>query len=255
LIVPAAVKPGAGLIFGHWGEGNRDEFVDEAVILARLGFVSLCLDAPYRRPAEYEPQIEEPPQAELQWIVDVRRGIDLLLDQFALSPDTLGYVGHSFGATFGGVIAGIEHRIKAYVLMAGWYANTEIMQTSNNPLIAQDRNAAPPEDFQAYLTAMAPLDAIHYIGKASPAHLLFQFTRDDDFVEVKDAERYFELASEPKQMTWYEHGGHALNAEARLDRATFLCEQLGLPRPAQDVLDMLKNLPTPTPIEGWAEEG
>ena len=50
LIVSSAPKPQAGLIFGHWGEGNREEFVEEAVILARLGFVSLCLDASFRRP-------------------------------------------------------------------------------------------------------------------------------------------------------------------------------------------------------------
>jgi len=65
LILPAERTPRAGLIFGHWGEGNRVEFVDEALVLARLGFVSLCLDSPHRRAVEYEPQRAEP-QAELQ---------------------------------------------------------------------------------------------------------------------------------------------------------------------------------------------
>ncbi len=65
LILPSQEPPLAGLIFGHWGEGNRTEFVDEAVVLTRLGFVSLCLDAPVRRLAEYEPQRTQP-QTELQ---------------------------------------------------------------------------------------------------------------------------------------------------------------------------------------------
>src|SRR5215831_20812879 len=60
LILPSPQPPKVGLIFGHWGEGNRTEFVDEAVVLARLGFASLCLDAPHRRPAEYEPQRTQP---------------------------------------------------------------------------------------------------------------------------------------------------------------------------------------------------
>ena len=60
LIFPSQQAPGAGLSFGHLGEGNREEFVNEAIILTRLGFVSLCLDAPFRRPVEYEPQITEP---------------------------------------------------------------------------------------------------------------------------------------------------------------------------------------------------
>src|SRR5690242_19132592 len=72
LIIPAEREVLAGLIFGHWGEGDRREFIDEAAVLARLGIVSLCLDASFRRPAEYEPE-EELPQADLQWIVDVRR--------------------------------------------------------------------------------------------------------------------------------------------------------------------------------------
>src|SRR5215469_12270096 len=59
LIGPSQQKPQAGLIFGHWGEGNREEFVQEAIVLARLGFVSLCLDSPHRRAAAYEPQRAE----------------------------------------------------------------------------------------------------------------------------------------------------------------------------------------------------
>lgn len=253
LIGPSESKPAAGLIFGHWGEGDREEFVDEAVILARSGFISLCLNAPYRRPEDYEPQIAEPPQAELQWIMDVRRGVDLLLEQFALSPDAIGYVGHSYSATYGGTIAGIERRISAYVLMGGWYALSELMRTSSHPMIERDRNATPPEEFQEYLTAMASLDASHYIGKAAPAHLFFQFARDDDFVPVKDAERYFELASEPKQIAWYENCGHELSAQARIDRTIFLCEQLGLAQPSQEILDLLEKVPAPVPLEGWAE--
>src|SRR6266567_4763409 len=60
LIIPHEPQPRAGLIFGHWGEGDRGEFVDEAVVLARLGCVSFCLDASFRRPAEYEPERKLP---------------------------------------------------------------------------------------------------------------------------------------------------------------------------------------------------
>jgi hypothetical protein len=92
--------------------------VDEAVALAQLGGVSLCLDASFRRPAVYEPEAALP-QADLQWILDVRRAVDVLQQRFGLSAARLGYVGHNFGASFGGVIAGVERRIPAYVLMAG----------------------------------------------------------------------------------------------------------------------------------------
>jgi pimeloyl-ACP methyl ester carboxylesterase len=250
LISSPEPKPQAGLIFGHWGEGDREEFVDEAVILARLGFVSLCLDAPFRRPVEYEPP-EEPAQMDLQWIIDVRRAVDLLLDRFTLQPERLGYVGHSFGASLGGVIAAIEHRIKAYVLMAGGYSATEIMRTSRHPGIVKTRNDMTAEAFEAMLASEASYDACYYIGHAAPSHLFFQFARLDDFVSVKDGERYFELASEPKQITWYDNCHHELSKEARLDRAAWLCEQLGVAQPQPAIRALLELVSSPIPIEKW----
>ena len=252
LIVAQERQPQAGLIFGHWGERNREEFVDEAVIFARLGFVFFCLDASFRRPLEYEPQ-QDPPEADMQWIVDVRRAVDLLLDCFELSSERLGYIGHSFGASFGGVISGIEHRIKAYVLMAGGYSATEIMRTSQHPLIVRARNAMSSEAFETMLVAEAPFDACHYIGQAAPSHLFFQFARNDSFVSVTDAQRYFELASSPKQIAWYDDCNHELSVQARLDRAIFLCEQLGLASPSQEIVNLLEQVPPPIPLEDEAD--
>jgi len=248
LILPSQEPPQVDLIFGHWGEGNRAEFVDEAVVLTRLGFASLGLDAPNRRPAEYEP-LKTQPQAELQWIVDVRRGVDILQETCSLAPRHVGYVGHSYGATFGGVVAGVEHRISAFVLMAGWYAFSELARTSTVPVLAEARSKIPPEVFAIYMDAMAPLDARHYIDHAAPSHLFFQFARDDSSVKAEDGERFFELASEPKQIAWYDNCGHALDAQARLERVTWLCAQFGLPEPSQEILNLLEQVPSPVPLE------
>jgi cephalosporin-C deacetylase-like acetyl esterase len=187
--------------------------------------------------------------------VDVRRAVDILQERFTLSSEHLGYVGHSFGASFGGVIAGIEHRIKAYVLMAGSAQATENMRTSKHPLIASARENTPPAAWEAMLEAEAPFDACHYIGQAAPSSLLFQCARHDDVVSVQEAEHYFALASEPKQITWYEHCQHELSPEARLDRAIFLCQQLGLPAPAQPLLDLLEQIPPPVPIGYSSQSG
>ncbi len=77
---------------------------------------------------------------------------------------------------------------------------------------------------------------------------LGMFFKAQSFVSVQDAEHYFELASEPKQIVWHEHCKHELSAQARLDRATFLWEQLGLPRPSQHILDLLEQVPPPVPM-------
>jgi cephalosporin-C deacetylase-like acetyl esterase len=247
LILPSQ-QPQAGLIFGHWGEGNRAEFVDEAIVLTHLGFASLCLDAPHRRPAEYDPQRTQP-QTELQWIADVRRGVDLLLQTFSRLPEHIGYVGHSYGATFGGVVAGVEHRISAFVLMAGWYALSELARTSTVPVLAEARSKIPPEVFAIYMDTMAPLDARHYIGHAAPSHLFFQFASNDTSVMAEDGECYFELASEPKQIAWYDNCNHELSTKARLERVNWLCTEFGLPQPSQEILNLLEQVPSPVPLE------
>jgi hypothetical protein len=63
------------------------------------------------------------------------------------TPEHVAYVGHSYGATFGGVIAGVEHRISAFVLMAGWYALSELVRTSTIPVLAEARSKIPPRGF------------------------------------------------------------------------------------------------------------
>jgi dienelactone hydrolase len=248
LIFPSQQAPRAGVIFGHWGEGNREEFVEEALVLARLDVVSLCLDAPFRRPDASEPPLVEIPQGDLQAIVEVRRGADVLTSRFPLTFEHLGYVGHSYSANLGAVLAGIEHRLTAFVLMAGTYALSEYLQTTTHPLLVEQRQQTPPEEYQAYLAALAPLDACHYLGQAAPSHLFFQFARHDEFVPVRDGERSFALASSPKQIAWYECQ-HAFNAQARLDRAIFLCEQLGVAQPSQEILQLLERVPSPIPLE------
>jgi dienelactone hydrolase len=248
LITPSQSAPQAGVIFGHWGEGNREEFVDEAVILAGLGFASLCLDAPFRRPQEHDLSLIEIAQGDVQWVVDVRRGVDLLMGHFQLPAGRLGYVGHSYAATLAGAVAGIEHRLTALVVMAGEPALSEWMLLTTHPALVYEREATPPEDYQAYLAALAPLDASHYIGRATPSSLFFQFAREDEYLPVDRSERYFALASKPKRIAWYECG-HALNGPARRDRAIFLCGQLGVAPPSDDILNLLEQAPTPTPLK------
>jgi hypothetical protein len=46
LIVPTSKGPFAAVLFGHWGNGTRAEFISEAKIYARAGAVSLIPDYP-----------------------------------------------------------------------------------------------------------------------------------------------------------------------------------------------------------------
>lgn len=204
LIVPAAEGPFAGVIFLHWAAGNRDEFLNEASQIAKLGAVCILLDAPFRRPGYSELTAD---QMYVQTVVELRRAVDLLASRPDVDMNRLGYVGHSFGATMGGVLAGVEKRISAYVLMAG------------HPQISRAEFEAPPSDPR--------LDAIHYIGHASPSALLFQFAEKDEYITREAALQFYEAGSDPKAIQWYD-ASHELNDQAHLDRIEWLSRQLGL---------------------------
>ena len=106
LISPRADGPHAGIVFVHWGQGNRSEFVSEALVYAKAGAVSLLIDAPRRR-ADFsgagdgfqDPESER--DAYVQLVVDISRAFDVLVARDDVDASRLGYVGHSLGATWG----------------------------------------------------------------------------------------------------------------------------------------------------------
>jgi uncharacterized protein len=77
---------------------------------------------------------------------------------------------------------------------------------------------------------MEPIEPIYFIGPAAPAHILFQSARNDEAVSESDAIRYQEMASEPKEIRWYE-SGHFLPDAARCDSARWLADRLGTKTP------------------------
>src|SRR5262249_38025223 len=80
LVTPAGRGPFAGIVFMHWGQGDRSEFLSEAVSAGQKGAVSLLIDAPYRRPGyQYSPAPEAEREMYLQLVVDLRRAVDVLL--------------------------------------------------------------------------------------------------------------------------------------------------------------------------------
>lgn len=226
LIMPQGEGTFPGLIFVHWGQGNRSEFVEEAVALTGMGFASLCLDAPFLRPGYEEDESPEAVAKEMtQCAVDARRAVDLFVEQQNIEHTQLGYVGHSYGATLGGILTALEKRIHSFVLMAGSPSLADSYTTSQQPEIVRARQETPAEEWRSFIKATRTIDAVNFVGYAHPAALLFQFARADEYVTQQEAEQYFAAASEPKSVLWYD-GGHEFNAQARLDRCEWLCQQM-----------------------------
>jgi dienelactone hydrolase len=232
LVVPAGKGPFAAVIWGHWywansEQRNRTEFLDEAVALAPSGVVSLLTDGPIARPGHVDSKdpLDESQATDLiQQIVDMRRGADLLLARKDVDAQRLAYVGHSYNATVGGFVSGIDKRFKAFVLMAGGLSDEVDMRSKEY----QDfRQKIGPEKFDAFQAKYAWFDPGKFVSRAAPATVFLQYGAKEDFLTPERDKEYFANVSEPKKFKLYE-APHALNAEARRDRLAFLAEQLKL---------------------------
>ena len=187
----------------HPGAGDRSSFLSEAIALAEAGAVSLLPEAPFARPApwtrRYDPaDSTNDRNLEIQNVVDLRRGIDLLCSRPDVDKTRLGYVGHSYGAVHGGVLAGVDRRIRAFVLMGG--EGTPAADLRDTTLEASRAFGAglSADQLDRYLGAMEPLDPIHYVGHVAPAALLFQFVHFDVFIDERQALAYAAAGSQPK---------------------------------------------------------
>jgi cephalosporin-C deacetylase-like acetyl esterase len=237
LVVPKGRGPFAGVIWGHWywdnsSMRNRKEFLDEAVVLAQAGVVSLLTDGPVARPGHVaikDPLDERNATDFIQQVMDMRRGVDVLLARRDVDAKRVAFVGHSYNAGVGALLSGLDRRFKAFVLMAGSMSD-EISQ--NTKEFQEFRRKIGPEKLDAFVAKYSYLDQGKYVSHAAPAVVFLQFANQEKFLTPERARLHAAVVSEPKQVKFYD-APHALNAEARRDRIQFLTEQLRLkPLPA-----------------------
>ena len=237
LVVPKGRGPFAAIIWGHWywensSMRNRKEFLDEAIALAPAGVVSLLTDGPIARPGyvtSKEPLNEQQVINLVQAVVDMRRGVDLLLARRDVDPKRIGYVGHSYNAMVGAFLAGLDKRFRAFVLMAGPLSDEIDLKSKEY----QDyRQKIGPEKFDAFVKKYYWTDEGKYVAHAVPAFVFLQYAAQEKFLNPDRARAYLAIVSDPKRLEIYD-AAHALNAEARRDRIPFLIEQLKL-KPISD---------------------
>jgi dienelactone hydrolase len=249
LVVPEGKGPFAAVLWGHWYWQNseffnRKEFLDEAVALAHAGVISLLTTGPGARAGHVEdkdPLSDQQATELVQAIVDMRRAADLLVARKDVDPQRLAYVGHSYNATVGGFLSGIDKRFKVFVLMAGGLSDEVDMKTEE---FQQFRKKVGPEKLDAFAAKYVWLDPGKFVSHAAPATVLLQFATQEKFLTAERARQYAAIVSEPKQFKLYD-APHALNAQARRDRLAFLSDQLKLKALDPSLIAGIPDLPQP----------
>jgi uncharacterized protein len=198
LVVPSGGGPYAGLIVQHGLPSSKEDVAFDAEELARLGAVVIAIDAPFAlRGGEPIAFTRRDREEQIRLIVDLRRAVDLLRARADVDDDRIAYLGISYGAAMGGLLAGVEHRIAAFVLMSG---DGGLVEHFSGP---EDRSGPlsmlSPARRRAWLAALRPIQPLTLVKRAS-APLLFLSGRRDHLVPARDAARYQRAAPQPKEI-------------------------------------------------------
>jgi len=206
--------PGPGLLFVHWGFGDRTSFEREAASYAQAGATSLLIDAPGfglrkgPRVGAKDPVLMQ--AYTMRFLGDLACALDFLAAQPGVDPARLGYVGHSLGATIAGAFLAREPRVRAAVLMTPTGRLSKFWLTQPDP------------------TGRLPtFDGVVNLPNVS-IPLLFQFAERDEWITRADAGAQVAAAAGPKTVQWY-HADHALDAEALAARAAWLTTAVSFP--------------------------
>jgi dienelactone hydrolase len=160
---------------------------------------------------------------QIEAVVEARRNLDLLAARPEIDARRLGYVGFSAGGYTGATLAGVDRRVRAYVLQA--------VGSTVEPLIAKGLFGRPPSG-AAYVNyvrqAVTPFEPFRYIGGAPPARLFFQAGKADDAFGRASLAALHRAASQPKRIVWYDtdHGHLPGRPEVVADAVAWLTAQL-----------------------------
>ena len=229
--VPAylALPPGKArvpaVIFLHGAGEDRRRFLLPAGWVAGRDAVGMTLTLP-STPAGDGPKGLTPSQSLaraktifVRDVVAVRRAVDLLRTLPQVDPNRIGLVGWSLGARVGAVLAGVEPRFGAVVLMSG----------GASP-ISDFVNQAPAGLRPAIRQNLTPIDPLLWIHRARPGEILLQDGRKDQVVPKSALLALAHAAPKGTTLRWYPTD-HSLNSQAYRDQLAFLVRKLDIRGP------------------------
>lgn len=225
LVHPEGAAPGscAAILFWHWldseaPDGNRTQFLDEAIELSGRGVVSLLPQG--RFPWSIDPSGSAADAAEIRReVARLRAGLDLLATRPEVDPSRLAVVGHDYGAMHGVIEAAADPRVKALVVIAA----TPRWSDWNVPFW----NLA--EGQLAYDQAMHDLDPIERAADLAGRPVLLQFAERDFFIAMLSGLRFRRAIGETADLKRYDADHGVRHPDARADRQAFLERALELP--------------------------
>jgi hypothetical protein len=224
-----ALPPGRGrlaaVVYLHGAGEGRDRFVLPATWVAGRRAIGLTLTLPSSNegpgPRGLTPVqlLARQQRLFVADVVAVRRAVDLLRSLPRVDAGRIGLVGWSFGARVGAVLAGVEPRLHAVVLMSGG-------ATPVSAYVAQ----APAELRPRVRSALTLIDPLRWIARARPGTVLLQDGRQDEVVPRAALVALSKAAPRGTNLRWYPTG-HELEPAAYRDQLDWLSGKLAIRGP------------------------
>jgi len=222
LVIPDGPGRKPAIVWMH--SSGPLQFLGDAVLMAKAGAVSLLVDKAEGTSGETPEQFRD---EQITDIIGLRRAVDLLESRDDVDPSRIALVGHSYWAMMSAVAASIDGRFRAAVFEVGLLGMSIHIGTSPHPWaqgVRKDLGAGLPH----FLEVISVVDAKNYIGDAPAIPKLFQSAWYDPGVPHKDAQDFFDAATGPKELKWYDTGHDVDDIAAMADRARFLSRALHL---------------------------
>lgn len=155
------------------------------------------------------------------WTRDLQAALDELVKLDEVDRKKIYLLGSSGGAATSVYVAAHDARVSAVATFACPAVFSIIKDKDIEPVLEHFRrvgiirDAGFPPSVDEWLQGFDTVSAIHWIDKISPRPLLLIHGEKDDVVPVKQAEKLFKHANEPKQLVIIEDAGHRLRLEER----------------------------------------
>ena len=229
---PAGTRVAAVVVFQHQLGADPSQFELEAELLARrCGIAGLLVTAPFARPEPWKRDFDwrvgnRDAEIQRQAVIELRALLDLL-PGMGLNGVRVGYVGHSYGANWGGILAGVEPRYHALVLVAGVGSVTATMRPEEREWSAVVTGLGR-RGFELYRASLRPYDPDLFVARARPGSLFFQFATRDEFISPRQARAFIDAAGSRHQVRWYDTDHDFRDPTSVSDRREFLARKLGV---------------------------
>ena len=222
LLSPSGPGPFPAIVLQHGMPSRARDMTRQGMELARRGAVVIAIDAPWARSGDVIHWDARDSANQVQLIVDLQRAVDLLIARDDVDSARMAYVGVSYGGAMGGLFAGVERRLSAYLLRVGdGGLLAHFTGAEDPPLPAGLSDSA----WQRWRAAMDPIEPIHYVGRAN-APIYFQNGEQDRLVPPADARVYQAAGPANKKVSWYP-AGHGLDQQANVDMYEWLKQRIG----------------------------